>query len=78
METTLGTKFKSAFRHSKKSIFVSYALLAQLRQKMIAEVVYRLAKKRRFVLGYEQQDWFQAELVMRTQFPPKIEGNHEM
>lgn len=78
MKTAFGTGFESAFRHSKKSIFVNSVLPAKSRQEMIAEAAYHLAEKRGFMPGYEQQDWFEAELVIRAQFPPGTGGNHEM
>ncbi|MCK4841621.1 MAG: DUF2934 domain-containing protein [Methylococcales bacterium] len=33
----------------------------KLRQAMIAEAAYYLAKKRGFIAGHEMDDWFEAE-----------------
>ncbi len=39
------------------------------RQEMIAEAAYHLAEKRGFILGHEQQDWFEAERIIQAQYP---------
>ena len=42
---------------------------AKPRQEMIAEAAYHLAEKRGFALGYEWQDWFEAERIIQEQLP---------
>lgn len=42
---------------------------ALLKQRMIAEMTYLIAKNRGYAPGYELRDWFEAERLIRKQYP---------
>ena len=42
---------------------------ALLKQRMIAEMTYLIARKRGYAPGYELRDWFEAERLIQEQYP---------
>ena len=42
---------------------------ALLRQQLVAEMTYLIARKRGYAPGYELRDWFEAERVIAERFP---------
>ncbi len=42
---------------------------ALLKQRMVAEMSYLIARKRGYTSGYELRDWFEAERIIGQQFP---------
>lgn len=42
---------------------------ALLRQRLVAEMTYLIARKRGYAPGYELRDWFEAEREIARRFP---------
>ncbi|HEY3326683.1 MAG TPA: DUF2934 domain-containing protein [Novimethylophilus sp.] len=64
--TTRSSEIGKAVNISKAS---RVHIPALLKQRMIAEMTYLIAKNRGYVPGYELRDWFEAERLIREQYP---------
>lgn len=42
---------------------------ALMKHRMIVQMTYLVAKRRGYTPGYEWRDWFEAERLIREQFP---------
>lgn len=65
--TTLSSDIGKAVNISTKVSRVHIPAL--LKQRMIAEMTYLIAKKRGYAPGYELRDWFEAERLIQEQYP---------
>lgn len=63
MINTLSTSVAGAAR--SQQIYIP----ALLRQRMIVEMTYLIARKRGYAPGYETRDWVEAERVIAKRFP---------